>query len=235
MSQAPYRSVLSKPQILAHYRQGSVVIHPFAEENVNSSSVDVRLGQYFYRGQGHVRQGMLLNPFDTKNAQSYWGEPQIAVPASTAQIQESLENISPDDCVILLEPGETILGHTVEFIGGRDVVTTELRAKSSMNRIGLTVSASGGWGDVGFFNRWTLLLTNHLSVPVILVAGMRIAQVVFYQVDPVAEGESYGSSGNYQHSVDVQELVEEWHPGLMLPQMHTDRDIGKFHTFVSEK
>ena len=46
----------------------------------------------------------------------------------------SLDNISPQDRIIWLKPGETILGHTNEFLGGRKTVTTMMKARSSMGR-----------------------------------------------------------------------------------------------------
>lgn len=45
-----------------------------------------------------------------------------------------LENIADDDMIIWIKPGETILGHTQQFIGGRKKVTTMMKARSSMGR-----------------------------------------------------------------------------------------------------
>lgn len=45
-----------------------------------------------------------------------------------------LANIDADDLIIWIKPGETILGHTMEFIGGRKSVTTMMKARSSMGR-----------------------------------------------------------------------------------------------------
>lgn len=45
-----------------------------------------------------------------------------------------LENIGDDDLIIWVKPGETILGHTQEYIGGRKKVTTMMKARSSMGR-----------------------------------------------------------------------------------------------------
>lgn len=221
--------LLSKSKILKHYKDGTIVISPFSEANVNTASVDVRLGENFFRSHPEVG---VLNPFQEESSRTYWGEAQKAVASSEAGIPpSSLVPFTPEDKVIVLQPGETVLAHTLEFIGGRDVVTTELRAKSSMNRIGLMVSPSGGWGDIGFCNRWALQLVNTLNVPLVLVAGMRIAQIVFYEVDPVEEGTSYSSRGNYQNHDDVEKMVAEWKPEDMLPKLFKDKDIGKFHTF----
>ena len=45
-----------------------------------------------------------------------------------------LENIAPDEKIIWIQPGETILAHTQEFIGGRGSVTTMMKARSSLGR-----------------------------------------------------------------------------------------------------
>lgn len=45
-----------------------------------------------------------------------------------------LENVHRDDQLIWIRPGETILGHTNEFIGGRRTVTTMMKARSSLGR-----------------------------------------------------------------------------------------------------
>jgi deoxycytidine triphosphate deaminase len=45
-----------------------------------------------------------------------------------------LENASPEDEIIFVRPGETILAHTQEFIGGRVDITTMMKARSSLGR-----------------------------------------------------------------------------------------------------
>ncbi len=227
-------SLLSKPKILEHYWNGTIVIHPFLESNVNTASVDVRLGENFFRSHPETLSAGVLNPFNEKSSRQYWGEAQKGIPLEeTGFDAPSLIPLSSRDRVIVVQPGETVLAHTIEFIGGRSVVTTQLRAKSSMNRIGLMVSPSGGWGDIGFCNRWTLQLVNTLNVPLILAAGIRIAQIVFYEVDPVEEGTSYSSRGNYQNHDDVEKMVAEWKPEDMLPKLFKDNDIGNFHSFYT--
>jgi deoxycytidine triphosphate deaminase len=84
--------------------------------------------------------------------------------------------------------GETILAHTNEFIGGRETVTTMMKARSSMGRNFIEVCKCAGWGDIGYVNRWTMEITNNsrfYSIP--LVVGRRIAQIVFFD----SEGRSF--------------------------------------------
>ncbi|TSC95145.1 MAG: hypothetical protein CEN87_157 [Parcubacteria group bacterium Licking1014_1] len=222
--QPPMRSLLSKNMILRHIEQGNIFISPFNEKDVKTTSYDVRLGENFFQEQPfRASNRRIFNPFDPSDIKRYWGESQKAITAGD-WIQENsrLANIRQDDKIIILGPGETILAHTLEFIGGRNCVTTEMRARSSMGRIGITVCKCAGWGDLGFCNRWTMEMTNHLKdTPVVLVVGMRVAQIAFYQVDPLAE--SYSSTGGqYQNTDNIKKMMENWSPYLMLPKF--DRD-----------
>jgi dCTP deaminase len=212
--------------VLWHKRKGNIFIHPFDPKNLQTTSYDVRLGVNFFQEQSlRATSRRYFNPFNTADIKRYWGEPQEAVAASV-WVEENgpLVNIRPDDQLIILGPGETILAHTEEFIGGRYCVTTEMRARSSMGRIGVTVCKCAGWGDLGFCNRWTMEMSNHLrDTPVVLVVGMRVAQIIFYQVDPL-EGSTYTTAGGqYQTTDDTEKLVKDWSPDLMLPKFSRER------------
>lgn len=217
--QAPMRSLLSSEKILEHLEAGNIFIHPFDQRNLGTVSYDVRLGEYFFQEQPfRAGERRIFNPFNLADIKRYWGEPQRALEARGWMVDNGpFENIQEDDKIIILGPGETILAHTAEFIGGRRCVTTEMRARSSMGRVGITVCKCAGWGDVGFCNRWTLEMSNHLKdTSVLLLVGMRVAQIAFYQVDPLSE--SYCSTGGqYQRTDDVQEMIKGWSPYAMLP------------------
>jgi deoxycytidine triphosphate deaminase len=147
--------------------------------------------------------------------------------AALANFNFPFDGIRPDDKVILLEPGETILAHTQEFIGGRGTVTTMMKARSSMGRDFINVCKCAGWGDVGYTNRWVMEISNasqHYIIP--LVVGRRIAQIVFFDVGPIAAG-SYIKDGKYQQTDDVAKLKKTWKPEMMLPKLWADRDIKK--------
>lgn len=224
MSKAPMRSLLSKEMILLQMKKGNIFISPFNIQNLKTVSYDARLGENFFQEQPfRAATRRVFNPFNPTDIKRYWGEPQKAMRASDWMSQNGpLENIRPDDKIIILGPGETILAHTEEFIGGRHCVTTEMRARSSMGRIGVTVCKCAGWGDVGFCNRWTMEMSNHLrDTPVVLVIGMRVAQIAFYQVDPIEE--SYATTGGqYQTTNDTNKMIREWTPQLMLPRFSRD-------------
>ncbi|MBI4414691.1 MAG: hypothetical protein HY566_00445, partial [Candidatus Kerfeldbacteria bacterium] len=176
-----------------------------------------------------------LNPFDQSHVRRYWGTPQYAAPAMLLRSGlPPLAGMTGEDRLIIVEPGETILAHTIEFVGGRRCVTTEMRARSSMGRIGITVCKCAGWGDVGYINRWTMEVTNVLRERAIpLPVGMRIAQIALYEVDPL-DASYAGESGKYQTTDDMDELVASWNPSTMLPRLYDDRDIGHFASFIPE-
>ena len=225
MNDAPMRSLLSRDIILEHMEKGNIFINPFSLKSLQTTSYDVRLGANFFQEQPfRTSLRKIFNPFNPADIKKYWGEPQEAIKASDwTNVNGPLENIRPDDRIIILGPGETILAHTEEFIGGRNCVTTEMRARSSMGRIGITVCKCAGWGDLGFCNRWTMEMSNHLKdTPVVLVVGMRVAQIAFYQVDPLKD--SYATTGGqYQITDNTEEMMKNWSPLSMLPRFSRDK------------
>lgn len=223
------KSLLSDKAILEHMKRGTVVIRPFDPANLSTSSYDVTLGRWFFR-ERNPEPGMgVYNPYDEEHVKRVWGEPREAEFAGDWMTRTGiqLKNIRPEDRIIWLKPGETILGHTNEFLGGQGTVTTMMKARSSMGRNFVEVCKCAGWGDVGYVNRWTMEITNnsrYYSIP--LVVGRRIAQIVFFDSDGTVQGRSYVSSGKYQTTSDVEKLMTEWHPYSCVPKMYKDREIA---------
>ncbi len=222
---APMRSLLSKDMILRHMKRRNIFIAPFNSQNLQTTSYDVRMGANFFQEQPfRTSSRKIFNPFNPADIRRYWGEPQEAITTGDWMRENGpLENIKPEDRIIILGPGETILAHTEEFIGGRNCVTTEMRARSSMGRIGITVCKCAGWGDLGFCNRWTMEMSNHLKdTSVVLVVGMRVAQIAFYQVDPIS-GSYATKGGQYQTTDDTETMMKKWSPYSMLPRFSRER------------
>jgi len=220
----PMRSLLSRDIILQHIEEGNIFINPFNLENLKTTSYDARLGENFFQEQPfHASDRRIFNPFSPPDIVRYWGEPQKAIKVKDWIKQNGpLINIRDEDRIIILGPGETILAHTEEFVGGRNCVSTEMRARSSMGRIGITVCKCAGWGDLGFCNRWTMEMSNHLKdTPVVLVVGMRVSQIAFYQVDPLSKTYSE-TGGQYQTTDDTEKMIHEWSPYSMLPKFSRD-------------
>lgn len=232
-----HKSLMSRPRILHHLEKGNIVIDPFKEENLGTTQYDVTTGAYFYRfvdadtvdTDKRLAGSPIYNPFSEAAVTGSW-RLNIAKPHQDVMTalgwDEPLDNIPLDARIILLRPGETILGHTEEFIGGASRgITTMMKARSSAGRNLIQTCHDAGMGDVGYHTRWTLEITNNNrdhSVP--LVVGRRIAQLIFFEVDEITDAD-YTSGGKYQTSSNLKTIKETWAPEDMLPKQWLDREV----------
>ena len=210
--------------------RGTIVIDPFNPKQLKTTSYDVTLGEWYWKERAPAGRSTIHNMYDEDSTSQVWEGPFEAEKVSDLleRLDMDIKNISKDARVILLGPHETILAHTLEFIGGRDICVAKMYARSSMGRNFIEVCKDAGWGDVGYFNRWTMEVTNnsqHYTIP--LVVGRRIAQMVFYEVAPLSDEkvDYVGEGGKYQSSQDLAELKKSWNPNMMLPQMHLDWEV----------
>ena len=218
-------AVLSNKSILRAKKDGLVVIEPFNEQNLSTSSYDVTLGEFYFRECEPQPGVTLYNPYSEKHVKRVWGSVCVAQPLSAHSDVLMLENIDPADRVIFIRPGETILAHTNEFIGGRGNITTMMKARSSMGRSFIEVCKCAGWGDVGYTNRWTMEITNNSSnYAVPLVVGRRVAQIIFFETGPILKHD-YSKIGKYQSKPSLSVLKKSWKPTMMLPKLYKDREI----------
>jgi deoxycytidine triphosphate deaminase len=132
------------------------------------------------------------------------------------------DGIDLDDEVIFLAPNEFVIGHTEEFIGGRQNITTQIHARSSTGRSGLEVCRCAGKGDCYFYNRWALELQNNNPAWIPLIVGKRIAQVSFFYTD--SGEQKYCENGSYQTTEDLEKLEQEWltEKFEILPKLYKD-------------
>ena len=222
---------LSDRKILEHKRAGNIIIDPFIRANLATSSYDVTLGEWFFREQPTKYNHSIYNIWSRSHVEHVWGAHAVerAAPAKEAfkKYNFEWEGISPTDKVIIVRPGETVLAHTNEFIGGRHQVTTQMHARSSLGRNFIEVCKCAGWGDVGYVNRWTMEITNNSRNYLIpLVVGRRVAQIVFFETGPIL-GADYAAGGKYQAEHDLKKLKMAWRPEMMLPRLWADREIKK--------
>jgi deoxycytidine triphosphate deaminase len=218
--------VYSNTQIKEAIKDGHIVFHPYIEEHIAGSSIDVTLGHWYYRTERKNTNGV-YNPFDQNDVARYFDGPFHAESHdlwAQANNRKLFTGIPDDHPIIVLRPGERILAHTHEFIGIKAPGTSTMQARSTWGRNGVAVCLDAGWGDPGYINRWTMEIYNmnqHESV--VLPVGERIAQLVFYHTGPV-EGEYNHLSGKYQlkSSQDLVQLIQTWKPEQMLPRAYKD-------------
>src|SRR4051812_9275422 len=186
--------LLSDKRIRDAMEEGNIIIEPFEPKQLGTNSYDVRLGPYFFIPNHNMTT---VNFTDEEDASSFWLGPYYA-----------------EDGFINIRPGDTILAHTEEVVGGRNGFTTSMRARSSIGRSCLSVCKCAGVGDVGYIARWTMEITNHSHATIELPVGLRVAQILFYEVgetDKRYEGK-YGQSA-------------EWSPYDIPPRLYNDPDM----------
>ena len=177
-------TVLSDTSITAAIEEGRLGIEPFDPECVEPCSVDLRLGNHF-----HVFRTDNEDPIDVKD-----------LPDDLVDVLEVA-----DGDFILLEPGAFVLAPTLERITVSDDVMGMLDGKSSLGRLGVHVHATAGVVDAGFSGRLTLDLSNVAGRPIKLYPGMRIAQIVLFDLSTKA-ARPYGTpalGSKYQGAEDV--------------------------------
>ena len=219
-------AVYSNKDIREAIKGGHIVCYPLNPSNIAGSSVDVTLGDWFYRTERTGSSGF-YNPFSKAEVARYFDGPhqaQIHEKWAKANGRQLFEGIPPKHPIIVLRPGERILAHTHEFIGIKAPGTSTMQARSTWGRNGVAVCLDAGWGDPGYINRWTLEIYNmNQHENVVLPVGERIAQMVFYETGPV-DGEYAKLSGKYQpgSSSNLDNLINSWRPEQMLPRAYKD-------------
>lgn len=230
-------SLLNNKQILEYKDKGEIIIEPFDNRQLNTASYDVTLGEWFFRSQKITDEwgpnSNIYNIYSEEHVKRIWSTPQQAKPYSFYKEKGIiLENIKDDDKIIFIEPGERILAHTREMIGGRTTVTTMMKARSSAGRNFISVCLCAGLGDIGYTNYWTMEISNESTqfrIP--LVVGRRYAQIVFFETGEILDKDkTYEKTGKYQNSDDPQITAKSWSPYDMLPKMYKDYEINEIQS-----
>lgn len=223
-------SILSDVEIQNNLDCGDILIHPFNKKQLRNGSYDVCLGENYFMET--PSKSSMLNIWNEKSVKSIWQKGSLLSKESLQQIYENddFSDLPNDAKIILLEPGQSILGHTIEFIGGVKGITSQMFCRSSYGRCGILVCKCAGLGDAGYYTRWTMEITNinkYNSIP--LVVGEPIAQIVFHKFNTL-ESFPYYLYGNYQNSsylkngiIDTESLINDWKPENMLPKLYKSK------------
>jgi dCTP deaminase len=163
--------LLSDRSIRAELERGGIAIEPLAEGAIQPSSVDLRLDSSFRIFHNH-------------------SVPVLDVRTDQSTITEVIE--LHDERPLTLQPGELILGSTLERVSLSDRLVGRLEGKSSLGRLGLLVHSTAGFIDPGWTGHLTLDLYNAAKLPILLYPGMKICQVSFLEMTTPADT-LYGS------------------------------------------
>jgi dCTP deaminase len=210
-----YSGVVSDRQILNEMEKGNILIHPYNEKNLSNTSYDVTIGPNYYRVSKNPPK--LFLAWDEDSVQEYWGTPQYAQTV-TDESMSRMYKLPIGTQFILLEPGELILAHTNEFIGGLKNICCMMKCRSSLGRCGISVCKDAALGNIGYINRWTMEVQNLSRTIVPLVVGSRVAQIVFFYTGDVRK--TYDKNGGvYQNEYrNLEDLIKKWCTSDMLPK-----------------
>lgn len=182
--------MLSDKHIMEEMQNGNVVIETFDKRQLGTNSYDCRLGAWYFVQEKHGQDLRLFS----EEMRASWGEPRKA---SKGEIP--------------VRPGETILAHTMETIGGRNGYIACMRTRSTTARSCLDVCGSAGLGDSGYIAIWTLEVRNMSRNTIWLPVGGRILQMEFHEIGQTLK--------EYQGNYGKQ---KEWSPYDMLPSAKPD-------------
>lgn len=175
---------LSDSDIKKAVKAGEIIIEGFDEARLQPASYDILLG----------------NKFVVSNSES-----TMAIDPVMKIFPQTKEITIPDDGMIVLHPGISILGTSVDYFGS-DKYLVHLSGKSSLARIGLIIHNTAGIINPGHFLNITFELCNLNHVPIILRPKMRIGQILFSKLSspPLKD---YKTTGRY-HGRDWQHFVD---------------------------
>ena len=176
--------VLSDRTIKEKVAAGAIRIEPLDPEDIQPSSVDLHLGSTF-----QVFHNSRYPYIDPSREQDGLTEP----------VESSSET------PFVLHPGEFVLGTTIERIVLPEDLVARLEGKSSLGRLGLLINSTAGYVDPGWEGRLTLELSNVANLPIVLMPGMAIGQISFFEMTTSVD-RAYGSPGlgsKYQGQTDV--------------------------------
>lgn len=157
--------ILSDRDIHARIQRGDIVVTSPENDhltNVHASSMDMRLGRFF-KIYDHARFPVL----DPMRPECFDGVTRL------------MELPEDGRTPFIVQPGEFVLGVTLEKIKIADDLVARVEGRSSLGRLGIIIHSTAGFVDAGFEGTITLEITNINRMPVALYPGMRVCQLAF--------------------------------------------------------
>lgn len=162
--------VLSDRDIKKALKEKKIIITPSPDltKQLGSNSLDLRLGNIF-RVFEHSRFAF-IDPFD-----------------KTSTTEVTREITIKDDDRFIIQPGDFVLGTTIEYVELPDDLVGNLEGRSSIGRLGVIIHSTAASVECGYKGRVTLELANMGKMPVALYPGMRICSISFVKLTSPAD------------------------------------------------
>ena len=160
---------------------GTIVVEPLEEQQIQPASIDLRLGGHFLKVDENSMEAIALD--------------------------RELEYIEFKQEEIIIPPHSFLLAVTRETIRLPENITAFVEGRSSIGRIGLFIQ-NAGWVDPGFKGTITLELYNANRLPIRLTSGRRICQIVFAFMDGPADSPYRGKYQNQRDAVGSRVFLD---------------------------
>jgi dCTP deaminase len=168
-------AVLDRNRILTLIERGELIFSPLLTlDQVGSVSIDLRIGNLAL-----VVRASGLSHVDPAQYKKRKNNDDHAIEQSRMQKFERHEFMFEQR--LLLHPGALTLVPTLEWVKLPLFIKGVVTARSSWAREGLQI-ATANFIDPGYSGIITLELANLGQIPIALYAGLRIAQISFYEV-----------------------------------------------------
>jgi dCTP deaminase len=161
--------ILSDTTLRQMLKSGELVVEPVTPEQIQPASIDLRLGRHFLKVDENCVECISMS--------------------------EQLKYIEMEREEIIIPPDSFLLATTMEYIKLPGNITAFVEGRSSIGRMGLFIQ-NAGWVDAGFEGEITLELFNANRLPIKLIPGRRVCQLVFALMDKEAENPY---CGKYQY------------------------------------
>ena len=153
--------LLSDVDIKKAMKKGELRIKPFKPDQLGQATVDLTLGDKFWFFK-----------------EKYFGK---VVDLSKVDFHEATEEVKAD--TVVLAQDEMCLGVSVEKLTLSPSLMGRLEGRSRYARMGLAVHITSAVVQPGSDNHQVFEILNNAPFPIMLHAGMRISQVVFYRLE----------------------------------------------------
>ena len=172
--------MLSGREIAARLRdrERGMAITPLIDSGqIGDAGVDLRLGPDFVV----TRRATAVAAFD---------------PARVDEIGQRIRDYQdylrrPPGSAFYLHPGQFAIARSLEYLTLPEEVSAQVAGRSSWGRLGLVIQTAP-LIQPGFRGTITLELANVGTVPIVLYVGLRVAQVMFFDVTRPDEGVKRG-------------------------------------------
>lgn len=176
--------ILSDGELKEAIKDGSLVITPIEDGQIQPASIDITLGNTF----------------------SVISDYASGIIRPSAQV--NYRSFVTDKFVLL--PGQFVLATTREYIKLPNNLSAFVEGRSSWGRLGLFVQ-NAGWVDSGFEGEITLELFNANRCAIELKSGMRIGQLVFARMACDAQA-PYNGKYQGQKGATGSRILEDFMP-----------------------